>query len=562
MVFMILLFLSLCIHNGSDTPLFLSFFGVGSVGGDGMDSKEYKVNEAGGDGGVIEAMVTAAGSGSATSGKLFKGEKYRHFDKSKLLFTDAQVRKDPSLIKKDVKTVMNEMESHVDELYCNHWAVVTTIFEPSEAVIKQAHVKNWCMVVVGDKKGPGETYNIDGSSGFTNHADDNHADGKQNPKDRPNFIFLTPKDQEELSHHLPIVSLLPWNHFGRKNVGYLYAILHGAQVVWDFDDDNGLIAAAGPDGGVPMEFEGFRTVKRDDSTNAKERRALREEESTEEAAEEHALLRKQAFLAAKASTASSSARRRLHKVVDSYELPDVCKVRIPAPQPPVNNPGSGINCSAFNPYPLMGAPATPSWPRGFPLSLIREPAVAKTEVSSVPKDRVAVVQSLANHDPDMDAIYRLTQPLPFDFPSAATAAAKSGSSEGSSSSSGNDDYLPVLVPDHLYAPYNAQATLHLYSSLWSLLLPISVHGRVSDIWRGYFMQRVCKAIGLRLAFAPSVVQQDRNAHNYMADFQSELPLYVFCYAVVLPLFLVCEEGLCLSLSCPSIAAACLHSLAT
>jgi hypothetical protein len=37
---------------------------------------------------------------------------------------------------------------------------------------------------------------------------------------------------------------------------------------------------------------------------------------------------------------------------------------------------------------------------------------------------------------------------------------------------------------------------------------------------------VCKAIGLKLVFAPSVVQQDRNVHNYMADFQSELPLYL------------------------------------
>ena len=30
--------------------------------------------------------------------------------------------------------------------------------------------------------------------------------------------------------------------------------------------------------------------------------------------------------------------------------------------------------------------------------------------------------------------------------------------------------------------------MHMYSSLWSLLLPVTVHGRVSDIWRGYFAQ--------------------------------------------------------------------------
>ena len=37
---------------------------------------------------------------------------------------------------------------------------------------------------------------------------------------------------------IPLVDALPWNHFGRKNVGFLYAILHGAEIIWDFDDDN------------------------------------------------------------------------------------------------------------------------------------------------------------------------------------------------------------------------------------------------------------------------------------------------------------------------------------
>jgi hypothetical protein len=41
----------------------------------------------------------------------------------------------------------------------------------------------------------------------------------------------------------------------------------------------------------------------------------------------------------------------------------------------------------------------------------------------------------------------------------------------------------IAVPRGSYAPYNAQATLHLYTALWSLLLPVTIHGRVSDIWR-------------------------------------------------------------------------------
>jgi hypothetical protein len=70
-----------------------------------------------------------------------------------------------------------------------------------------------------------------------------------------------------------------------------------------------------------------------------------------------------------------------------------------------------------------------------------------------------VLQSLAGHDPDVDAIYRLTQPLPLNFD------AQGG------------EKLVVLLPKRTLAPYNAQATLHFHSSLFALLLPTTVHGR-------------------------------------------------------------------------------------
>ncbi|CAN0509198.1 unnamed protein product, partial [Ectocarpus sp. 8 AP-2014] len=73
--------------------------------------------------------------------------------------------------------------------------------------------EDWCVVVVGDQNGPAE-YNVEG------------------------VIYLTPQDQEQLPYR--IVSLLPWNHFGRKNIGYLYAVHHGATVIYDVDDDNAL----------------------------------------------------------------------------------------------------------------------------------------------------------------------------------------------------------------------------------------------------------------------------------------------------------------------------------
>ena len=52
---------------------------------------------------------------------------------------------------------------------------------------------------------------------------------------------------------------------------------------------------------------------------------------------------------------------------------------------------------------------------------------------------VWVQQFLAQHDPDVDAIYRLTSSLPLDFNTSRTGLA---------------------IPEGTYIPYNAQATLH------------------------------------------------------------------------------------------------------
>lgn len=51
-------------------------------------------------------------------------------------------------------------------------------------------------------------------------------------------MFLDVSDQEALPY--ATAPLLAWNHFGRKNLGFLYAIHHGAKVIYDFDDDNEL----------------------------------------------------------------------------------------------------------------------------------------------------------------------------------------------------------------------------------------------------------------------------------------------------------------------------------
>jgi hypothetical protein len=82
-----------------------------------------------------------------------------------------------------------------------------------------------------------------------------------------------------------------------------------------------------------------------------------------------------------------------------------------------------------------------------------------------------------------------------------------------------------LVDKGHYTPYNAQATTHLINSFWGLYLPISVPGRVTDIWRSYIVQRLMKDVGLYLVYSQPIVQHKRSPHDYLADFTAEMDLY-------------------------------------
>lgn len=69
---------------------------------------------------------------------------------------------------------------------------------------------------------------------------------------------------------------------------------------------------------------------------------------------------------------------------------------------------------AFNPYPNLGAPSRPCWPRGLPLHMIHDKVTDKwSRVNDTIK--FGVLQSLADIQPDVDAIYRLTKVTPFNF---------------------------------------------------------------------------------------------------------------------------------------------------
>jgi hypothetical protein len=364
-------------------------------------------------------ILTESGNLEGTSGKLFEGNAINHFNGSRL-FKDSTPE---SLISQAKKATLKKY----DNVKCTNWAVVTTINPPTPAVIRQSEQLGWCLVVVGDKKGP-RYYNLSTAVNVT--------------------IFLDVEQQLQFLGKNQLGTILPWNHFGRKNIGYLFAIYHRARAIFDFDDDNLLVSK--------------RTL---------------------------------ILVPGHAHHGHSG------PVTNVFHA-----------EAPVE-----YNYTVINPYPLLGSNVDSSWPRGYPLLEIKSTHFDHSRILPMKKvilaaPAVGVIQYLANHDPDVDAIYRLTKPLPMDFPIRG--------------------HTPIVIPEknsegkQVYCPYNAQATLHTEHALWTLLLPITVHGRVSDIWRGYFAQRLMSDIGIHLLFHPPIVVQNRNDHNYLADFDSEGPLYL------------------------------------
>lgn len=91
---------------------------------------------------------------SATSGALFKGEKIRSYWE----------KQEPHIKTDSIRLIRRFKEQYLPENMrnCKKWAVVTTIFEASDAVRKIASNPHWCLVVVPDLKTPSEAeYNVD-----------------------------------------------------------------------------------------------------------------------------------------------------------------------------------------------------------------------------------------------------------------------------------------------------------------------------------------------------------------------------------------------------------------
>jgi hypothetical protein len=279
------------------------------------------------------------------------------------------------------------MESKEVKLYI----VITSIFDPTEAVKLFSGLSDYKVVVVGDKKTP---------HGWS----------------WANVTYLPVETQPGVGRHLN--KILPFNHYCRKMLGYLFAISDNAEYIIDTDDDN-----------IPKEgwsfpgFDGEFSVTPD----------------------------KQGY-------------------INVYQL--FTKQHI--------------------------------WPRGLPLDLINKDFLPGIDLK-VSNCRVGVWQGLADEDPDVDAIYRLTSDKPCFF----------------------DKREPVVLGEGTLSPFNTQNTI-IRKELFPLLyLPTFVTFRFTDILRGLIAQPIMWLHGYNLGFTAASVVQKRNPHDYMKDFLSELPMYEY-----------------------------------
>jgi hypothetical protein len=144
------------------------------------------------------------------------------------------------------------------------------------------------------------------------------------------------------------------------------------------------------------------------------------------------------------------------------------------------------------------------WPRGLPLeNVLNQNQIVigkKTEQSFCP-----ILQGLADGNPDVDAVFRMTQKLPVNF---------------------NKRPHSIRLQKGLWSPFNSQNTTWFKEAFPLLYLPSFCTFRMTDIWRSFVAQRVAWECGWELVFHNATVYQERNEHSLLRDFEQEVPGYL------------------------------------
>lgn len=161
-----------------------------------------------------------------------------------------------------------------------------------------------------------------------------------------------------------------------------------------------------------------------------------------------------------------------------------------------------------NIYGVFGQPQI--WPRGIPLSELQN--ISEDGWSSLRRNdnetiRPYIQQKLFDFDPDVDAITQLTRPA---FVRHVTF---------------DRNRPPIAIEPFTFSPYTSDNTIHYLDAFWGLYLPVTIHARVADIWRGFWVQRLLWDIGGHLMFMPTTLRRYGRPQTTMEDMQNEQLLY-------------------------------------
>ena len=278
------------------------------------------------------------------------------------------------------------------DIFCKEKCVIiTTINKPTEAILKHINNNNYDTIIIGDIKTP------DLYKGLK-------------------CIYLDISAQDKLFPELS--NIIPYNHYCRKNLGYLYAIKRGYKVIYETDDDN-------------IPYDNF-----DNILNFNNNKMIKEEQN--------------------------------------------------------------VWINIFK-YFTNNAHI---WPRGFPLSLVKSaPSYIIKDTHVIP----SIINGLVENDPDVDAIFRLTSNTEVVW----------------------EQNKNIIVSNENICVFNTQNTFWLNNKLFiSMLIPSSVSFRYCDILRGIIANIILKYTNNHMMYCSPNVIQNRNEHNLISDFKSEIDMYM------------------------------------
>jgi hypothetical protein len=143
------------------------------------------------------------------------------------------------------------------------------------------------------------------------------------------------------------------------------------------------------------------------------------------------------------------------------------------------------------------------WPRGFPLEELQN-CKNSGDAQSKKISNAMIIQGLADENPDVDAVYRMTMKLPFRF----------------------EKKDPLVLGKGTWCPFNSQNTVWKKEAFPLMYLPSYCSFRMTDIWRSFIAQRIAWTCGWNILFHSADVWQERNDHSLLKDFEDEVPGYV------------------------------------